>query len=152
MIYYKSENSGVNAHTASALRRSDSAMQARMRALEEQVDRLFLINEALWRLLSEKMDLEEIDLIEKVTEIDLEMRNGVVVWDVELSNGVEIYVDATSGIRLEIDVPGRDDDDDWSGGSDDSSSGSDDSSSGSDDWSDDDYDDDEDYEDYDDED
>jgi hypothetical protein len=51
-----------------------------------------------------------------VSEIELDTRyGGTLVWEVELSNDVEIYIDATTGVRIEIDDyrDGRNDDDDW---------------------------------------
>ena len=45
-----------------------------------------------------------------VTDIYRETLGDRMVWEVELSNGVEIYVDAMTGARLRIDVPGRRDD------------------------------------------
>lgn len=89
-----------------------------------------------------------------VTDIELSMLGGRMVWDVRLSNGVRIFVDATTGIRLRIEVPGRrddrrsddddddDDDDDWRSDWDDDDD--DDWDDDDDDWDDDDDDDDDD--------
>ncbi|MFW5691313.1 MAG: DUF5666 domain-containing protein [Chloroflexota bacterium] len=90
-----------------------------------------------------------------VTEIELYTWRGRLAWDVELSNRIDIYVDAMSGLRLEIDRPGDDDDDDDSSGWDSSDDSSDwdssdwDSSDDSSDWDSSDYDDydDDDYDD-----
>ncbi|MEO0795864.1 MAG: hypothetical protein AAFX93_11905 [Verrucomicrobiota bacterium] len=46
--------------------------QADIRKLENEVDRLSIICEALWEFIRERHGLQEIDLIEKMTQIDLQ--------------------------------------------------------------------------------
>lgn len=56
--------------------RSKSKTQASdLKRVIERTDRLALINQALWELLSERNGLQEEDLVAKVREIDL--RDGV---------------------------------------------------------------------------
>jgi hypothetical protein len=50
--------------------------RARLALLEIDVDRLLLVNRALWELLSQEETLDEEHLIEKVKEIDL--RDGTL--------------------------------------------------------------------------
>lgn len=51
--------------------RADPDTKSDIRELAARVDKLELINEALWRLIEENTTLTEEDLIEKITEIDL---------------------------------------------------------------------------------
>ncbi len=50
----------------------NSETKADVRELEFQVNKLELVTEALWRLLKQHTELTETDLIEMVSEIDLE--------------------------------------------------------------------------------
>jgi hypothetical protein len=49
--------------------------RARARELEHEVGRLKLLNQALWELLKQKLQLTDADLEKRITEIDL--RDGV---------------------------------------------------------------------------
>ena len=51
--------------------KSNTDTKSIVRDLAARVDKLELISEALWDILREKTDLTEIDLIARVTEIDL---------------------------------------------------------------------------------
>jgi hypothetical protein len=49
----------------------DPGTKATVRELENRVNRLELITEALWNLLQSKTDLSENDLLDAVTQVDL---------------------------------------------------------------------------------
>ena len=53
----------------------DLAVQQELRDLNHQVQRLSLLNQALWELLSEKYGIPESELAAKIKEVDL--RDGV---------------------------------------------------------------------------
>lgn len=73
-------------HVKSANNRSDAARnEGEIRALQNEVDRLGIICEALWELLAERADLQEVDLIEKMSEIDL--RDGKLDGRKDTKNG-----------------------------------------------------------------
>jgi len=46
-------------------------VKSTIQALDDRIDKLFLINLALWSLLKEKTDLKDEDLLERIKEIDL---------------------------------------------------------------------------------
>jgi len=59
-------------HVNQSNSRSDAARnEGDIRALKNEVDRLSIICEALWEMLAERHGLEEIDLVDKMTQIDL---------------------------------------------------------------------------------
>lgn len=63
------------ADSASTANQRASDSQQRVRYLEETVDRLMLINVAMWELLKARTGLREDDLMKKMQEVDL--RDGV---------------------------------------------------------------------------
>lgn len=50
---------------------SGSVGKAKIRDLEDRIEKLELVCESLWEMLKEKCDYDETDLIERMTEIDL---------------------------------------------------------------------------------
>ena len=55
-----------------APRRGRSSDDAELAALREEVERLLLITEALWRIAREKLSLDDNELIRQITVLDLE--------------------------------------------------------------------------------
>jgi hypothetical protein len=51
--------------------KSDTNLKTIVRDLEARVDKLELIAEALWTIIQNETNLSEVDLIERITEIDL---------------------------------------------------------------------------------
>lgn len=63
------------AHASSSARQSASAARSAQRSvdhIEERLDKLLLVNMALWELLKERTDLTEEDLMNKVQQIDMQ--------------------------------------------------------------------------------
>ena len=65
------QNRILNAETSAsdARRRADSA-QAKSETLQQQVDRLTLMNAALWTILRERLSLGDVDLLERMDQLD----------------------------------------------------------------------------------
>ena len=55
--------------------RQDTPGITRLNELDERIDKLALVNMAMWQLIQEKTSLTELDLLEKVQEMDL--KDGV---------------------------------------------------------------------------
>ncbi|AQQ09827.1 hypothetical protein L21SP3_01646 [Sedimentisphaera cyanobacteriorum] len=64
----------INAKVDTISRGKTRSNQSRINELEDQLDRLILVNRALWELLSEKTNLTDDELFSKAAEID--MRDG----------------------------------------------------------------------------
>jgi len=55
----------------SARRAPDTASTAELRALENQLDRLQLTCRAMWSLLQEKLNLTDVELVQRIHELDM---------------------------------------------------------------------------------
>ena len=66
--------SGAEANVSAASIEAQNARQA-VSYLENKIDKLSLICQAMWSLIQEKIDLTEEDLVKRVTDIDLEDGN-----------------------------------------------------------------------------
>jgi hypothetical protein len=60
-----------NAREAASAKSQAQSTRLALESLEDRVDRLMLVNMALWELLRERTELSEEDLLQKVQEIDL---------------------------------------------------------------------------------
>ncbi|OGV73214.1 MAG: hypothetical protein A3K19_30470 [Lentisphaerae bacterium RIFOXYB12_FULL_65_16] len=69
-LYQQRRISAADADVAIAKRKAVDA-SARLEDLELTVERLLLINQALWETIAKHQELTEEDLLEKVNEIDL---------------------------------------------------------------------------------
>ena len=63
-------NSGVGAQAQHAENRAERAVGG-VQQLSDRIDRLVLVNMALWSLVEEKLGLTEQDLMDRVQQIDL---------------------------------------------------------------------------------
>lgn len=73
--YTAASISGSNTSTANAAQSTATAAQRQVKHIEDRLDRLALINMALWSLIQDKTGLTEDDLLERVRLID--MMDGV---------------------------------------------------------------------------
>ncbi len=60
---------------SSGMSGSNIAQEGRVREVEHQIERLMLLNQSLWELLREKLNISDADLQAKIQEVD--MRDGV---------------------------------------------------------------------------
>jgi len=70
MIFQPSVNPGPDP-VARGARSAAREAQTEVEALRFDIERLLLINEALWSILKEKTDLQDADLIRRIADIDL---------------------------------------------------------------------------------
>ncbi|OXU15370.1 hypothetical protein [Sedimentisphaera salicampi] len=70
----RSADTFINTKVDTISRGKTRSNQTRLENIEDQLDRLILVNRALWELLSEKTNLTDDELFSKVAEID--MRDG----------------------------------------------------------------------------
>ena len=68
---YQQQRIGEVEGKADAAAQKATDFQTRVRQLEDQVNRLTLVNHAVWSLLSEKLGLTEQQLLDRANEIDL---------------------------------------------------------------------------------
>ncbi len=73
-LYLQNQVSGVQA-TANDANSKATEQQFRIKQLEQSIEKLVLINMAMWELIRSKTDLADADLMKKMQEIDL--RDGV---------------------------------------------------------------------------
>lgn len=64
----------LTAATAAEARSQASSAATKVSVLEEDVNHLLMVVEALWGILKEQHDYDDVDLLRRVTEID--MRDG----------------------------------------------------------------------------
>jgi len=84
---YQQGQINSNAQSASSANERAIESQQRVRFLEDAVDRLLLVNMAMWELVQSRTGLTEDDLITKVQEIDL--RDGVADGKVTRTKAAE---------------------------------------------------------------
>lgn len=70
-----STDMGLPTSASAAERLKTESLQMRVKELEHRVSRLSLLNQALWELLTPRLNLTEAELQQKISEIDL--RDGV---------------------------------------------------------------------------
>lgn len=78
LFWETKQNSQIQEASSDAHQARSAAREASLKIadLERSLDRLALINRALWELMQDRLRLTEEDLIEKVSEIDL--RDGAL--------------------------------------------------------------------------
>jgi ribosomal protein S27AE len=72
---YLTQQLNSSSSTANQANQKANDQQYRVRQLEQSIDRLLLINMAMWELMKSRTGLMESDLLRKMQEIDL--RDGV---------------------------------------------------------------------------
>ncbi len=77
-MYYGAYGSGAYTamHDSAAAKTKASQAAERVRVLEANLAKVLMINEALWEILRDKLDLTDEELNQKLYEID--MRDGVL--------------------------------------------------------------------------
>jgi hypothetical protein len=76
---------GAQAHqTAATAMRKTSDFQSELKAYRQALDKMLLINRAMWEIMAEKMGMDEDYLMDKVNEIDLRdgKKDGKLTKDV----------------------------------------------------------------------
>ncbi|MDJ0657308.1 MAG: hypothetical protein QNJ40_24315 [Xanthomonadales bacterium] len=69
-MYQREDNKLARSQSARAARQSDRTAQS-LADLEGKVDQLALTCQALWELVREKTDLDDSDILERISEVDL---------------------------------------------------------------------------------
>ena len=69
IFIHREARSATEEAAAASLKARTSA--TRIDFLEERIDRLALVNEALWRLLKEKVGISDQEMLDRIQEVDL---------------------------------------------------------------------------------